>query len=354
MKLHPILLAAGLAALATTETAAQPTITWGGLVHTRYTLGQDVTPTGADADQRLGFGVRRARIRMTTTVMPGTRVFFQLEGSGIGETLIDARLDHDLSEKATLRMGRFLGAQPRAFGGTLVHELDVTDRAAIAEQWASTTRGADGRSYGLEYQYQLADHTLQVFAHSGNGSAARNYRAGISDGSETSGVDNLGQALALAWKWTPGNMTGWEFGAYSGYDATRFNGTPFFDQAVHAYYGALPGSQPFRIKFDYIGIRYVDDRALAGGPTGTINGISLMGAFLVRDDLELFGRLERQDANATQTYLAAGGSWSFSERLGIQAPFHHNRISLAWSYQGDSRSGIEPGHLVTAQVQVYF
>jgi hypothetical protein len=243
-----------------------------------------------------------------------------------------------------LRVGRFVGAQPRGMALTLMFDIDAIDRPAIIEHWARSTYGADARDYGVELVHRRGDVELRGFLHSGDNS--QNFRVGISEASPSGGPNRGAVATSAMVRVMPSAVPHAEFGAHAGYNPTKSAnalGRTYTDWSAYAYWGDKIGTQPTRLKFDAIGILYDD----AGPVEQTTSGFSLLAAQLIRPDTELFARVERLDTTFNEySYVTAGASYKLWDWT--------NKLTAAWSMRTDLNSNSDPIHILTLQSQFHF
>lgn len=327
-----------------------------------------------DDEDRIGYGLRRLRFRLYTDIGDNLGVFLQMEGSGSAATWLDIRGEYRVHNHLTIRTGRFVGAQPRAYARTLHSAIDAIDRPAISDKWARKTIGADGRDYGVEALWNSPRWELRGFLH--NGYNQSNFRRGISNDPVAGGVKTDGFAFSAAGTYFPGARDAFQAGLYASVntaqnpltvvthpDVNQQFARNYISYSAHAYYGALPGDQPYRVKADLIGISYQDVKPEGHDAMGVHNylGGSLFGALLASPCVELFamGELWYGDmGNADQiirTYGTVGGSYSLSARAG--RPFALNRIILTYSLRTKESKSIDfedPAHVFMMQTQFYF
>ena len=333
-----------------------------GTLQPRITYGTDLDATGERQD-RTGFGIRRMRLRVIADYGERLSIFFQMEGAGASLVWQDLRGDYHINDHLSLRVGRFVGAQPRAFARTGHAHIDAIDRPAIAERWARMTIGGDGRDYGLEALWNTPKWELRGFLH--NGYNRWNYTTGISSDPATGGMDTEGFAVSFAATHWPDGRDRLELGAYASASTAKNEltrianiGRNYVSYSAHAYWGPMAGDQPFRLKTDVIGISYQEVE-----PWDIENyiGASLYSGFLIAPHIELFARGEYWygdggGQNGTkQLFGTIGGTYSLSALLG--QPFVHNRIMLAYSLRSMETDTIdfdEPAHVVMMQMQFYF
>ena len=380
LRLLPLLLAALVLAPHTASAQAVETsgpdvrLSLGGLIQTRLSYGRSEIPGSDERLERLGFGIRRARLNFEAALSEQAGASLQLEGDGGDVGVIDFFAFYQPTERLRFRLGRFPGAQPRAFILTPAPLIDAVDRAAIAELWGRRTVSGDGRDFGLDVRLGGERGHVSLFLHNGDGNWGRafgNFREGISGGSATGGVERTGLAISLYGTYEPERVEGLEAGGYAGYNgaegaASAFSGPnpnagrTYASYAAHLYWGALPGSRPVRLKADLIGVRYA---ALEGFQESTL-GLALFGAVRVGQAAEVFGRAESYrasisreggaDADANRPYWTVGASFSPSALFGD--PYRRERFTLAYSTTDpdEERTGAGRQHLVIFQAQLVF
>jgi len=340
------------------------TIRIGGTVQPRVTYASDLGATGERHD-RVGFGIRRLRVRLTANFGENLGVFLQMEGSGATPTFLDIRGEYKVSENLTMRAGRFVGAQPRAFARTLHSNIDAIDRPAISDMWARMTIGADGRDYGIEALWNTPRWELRGFLH--NGHNRWNYNQGISRSPSTGGIETDGFAFSAAATHWPVGRDRLELGAYASVSTAKNEftevgriGRNYISYSAHAYWGPLAGDQPFRLKTDIIGISYQE---VAPRDIENYIGASLFSGLLVAPHIELYAMGEfwygdgggLEGLRLRQVFATIGGTYSLSALMG--RPFTHNRIMLSYSLRSLETDEVDfgdPAHVVMMQMQFYF
>lgn len=337
-------------------------IRMGGTFQSRATYASDLDASG-ERHARVGFGIRRMRLRISADFGERFKVFFQMEGSGASATWLDLRGEFQMNEKLTLRAGRFVGAQPRAYARTLHSSIDAIDRPAISEMWARMTIGGDGRDYGVEALLNTPEWELRGFLH--NGYNRWNYKTGISSDPATGGIETDGFAFSAAATHWPDGRDRLEIGAYASVSTAKNEftevgriGRNYVSYSAHAYWGPVAGDQPFRVKTDVIGISYQEVEPL---DIENYIGASLFSGILVAPHVELFAMGEYwhgdgggQDGTS-QVFATVGGSYSLSALMG--RPFTHNRIALSYSLRSMEAETVdfeEPAHVFMMQMQFYF
>ncbi len=338
------------------------TIRIGGTVQPRVTYASDLDNVGERHD-RVGFGIRRLRVRLTASFGENLGVFLQMEGSGATPTFLDIRGEYRVNDNLTMRAGRFVGAQPRAYARTGHAAIDAIDRPAISDMWARMTIGADGRDYGLEALWNTPRWELRGFLH--NGHNRWNYNQGISRNPSTGGIETDGFAFSAAATHWPDGRDRLEIGAYASASTSKNEfsevgriGRNYVSYSAHAYWGPQAGDQPFRLKTDIIGISYQE---VAPRDIENYIGASLFGGLLVAPHIELYamGEFWYGDGGGLedlrQVFATVGGTYSLSALQG--RPFTHNRIMLAYSLRSLETDKIDfgdPAHVLMMQMQFYF
>jgi hypothetical protein len=315
----------------------------GGSLQTRVAYLSNPNLTGLPESQ-MGVGIRRARIRLYADPHPNVRLFLQVEGSAASTTFTDMRAEWDITKKTMLRMGRFVGAQPRGMALTLMYDIDAIDRAAVMEHWARSTYGSNSRDFGVEVVHRRGDVELRGFLH--NGDSAQNFRPSSSETSANGGPNRGAMATSGMIRVFPSAVPHSEFGAHVGYNPTKMPNSlnrEYMEWSSHAYWGDKIGTQPTRIKFDAMGIVYLNE----GPVEQTTVGISLLAAHLIRPDTEIFARVERLDSTLNEyAYVTAGTTyklWNWT-----------NKVTAAWTMRTDLASNSDPVHILAVQTQFNF
>ncbi len=344
----------------------QVTLRLGGTAQVRASFANDQL----DRQERFGFGIRRLRLRLYANIGSQFRLFAQGEGAGNDLGILDLRLAYAPNPNIEFRLGRMILAQPAAFGLTAHYHIDAIDRPVIAAEWARHTVGADGRDFGLETRLTSDRFLLQLALHNGDGNWDRvrgNFREDIGLGSPTRNVDQTGLALSSALTYRSEQIPRLEVGGFLGFNTARNPNTNYEETgrnyrtyAAHVYWGRLPGSQPFRVKADLVGIHY--DTVPVANTLDTIRyeqrtlGVSLLGAAQVRTGRDVFARIEHYDANVhalrqSSQFVTVGFSFSPSAVRGN--PYQEERLTLGWTTRFGSGSSMEAYSLVL-QAQVVF
>ncbi|MFT4605547.1 MAG: hypothetical protein ACI9W4_002288 [Rhodothermales bacterium] len=355
-----LLLAATTPGSTNAQAPAESTIRVSAGTHLRATAGRSV---GQDQD-RIGFGIRRARIRFDARLQGGPSLFAQLAGGAGSVSLLDFYATYQVTPALRVRAGRMVSAQPRAFVMTSMFQIDGTDRPAVAEQWGRTTIGADGRDFGIDARLVSGPVEVVLFVHNGDGSWDRtrgNYRESVSGGNATRSVERTAIAVTGAVTFRPAFLQGLELGGFSGYNpadnpntAVGDRGRAYITYGGHAYFGANPGSKRFRAKADLIAITY---ESLPGVNVQNSLGISLFGAVGLTRESELYARAEslQQDSRSEDDpggYFAAG--LSFSPSAGRGQPYQRERITLEYGRFKGGELNAESENLLIVQLQLAF
>ncbi len=337
----------------------------GGVFQSRLSYGWT---TNAPAErERVGYGIRRARLQVNGAVGPRAGFYLQVDGAGGTVQALDAFAFYQFNERLRLRLGRMASAQPRAMILTPAPLIDAIDRAAVAEIWAARTVGADGRDFGLDLRYRTPQGEVLVFLHNGDGNwdrARGNFREAVT-GDATGGADRGLRDLAVSvyGTLTPAALKGVEVGGYVAFNGARNpnteaegRGREYVSYAGHLYWGAVPGSQPVRLKADVVGVRYetVEGVTVEVRDQHTL-GYALLGAARVHPAAEVFARVEQFLPNVNRsgtgdTFAVAGASFSLSALRG--RPYQHERLSVA--YAGRFPEDGPRQHLVVLQAQIVF
>jgi hypothetical protein len=315
----------------------------GGSLQTRASFLSNPNLAGLPESQ-MGVGIRRARIRLFADPHPNVRLFLQVEGSAASTTFTDMRAEWDITKKTTLRMGRFVGAQPRGMALTLMYDIDAIDRAAIMEHWARSTYGSNSRDFGVEVVHQKGDVELRGFLH--NGDSAQNFRPSSSETSANGGPNRGAMATSAMVRLLPSSLPHSDFGAHVGYNPTKMPNSlnrEYMEWSSHAYWGDKIGTQPTRLKLDVVGIRYLN----AGAIQRNTLGVSLLAAQLIRPDTEIFARVERLDTTLDEyAYVTVGTTqklWNWT-----------NKVTAAWTMRTDLATNSDPVHILAVQTQFNF
>lgn len=355
-------IASALVVLLASPAAARQAATIGisGGVQLRATAGN----SGSLEQDRLGFGIRRARLKFNAQLSKGPGAFVQVDGAGGELSVLDFFVFYDLSPGLRIRAGRLISAQPRAFIRTGMNQIDGVDRPAVAESWGRATLGGDGRDFGVDARFRRGAIEAILFVHNGDGSWDRqrgNYRESLSGGTATGGMDRTRLAVSGALTVSPAAVSGLELGIFGGFNpvegpntAVGGIGRTYATFGGHAYFGASPGSQRIRLKADVVGITF---EALPGGETQQSLGISLFGALGMSRHAEVYVRTEALEADLNGSddadgFFSAGLSFSPSARRG--GAYHAERITLDYGRFKGGQLLAEAENLLTLQLQLAF
>lgn len=358
----PLLLLLCLAAPepAHAQAPPEPTIRVTAGAQLRATAGRSV---GQDQD-RVGFGLRRARIRFDARLQGGPGLFAQMDGSGGSVSMLDFYAYYQLAPSLRVRAGRMVSAQPRSFVMTSMFQIDGTDRPAVAERWGRATIGSDGRDFGVDARLVSGPLEAVLFVHNGDGSwdrARGNYRESVSGGNATRSVERAALAVTGALTLRPAFLQGLELGGFAGFNPSDNPNTAIGDLGRayvtfggHAYFGANPGSKRFRLKADLIGITY---ESLPGVKVQNSLGISLFGAVGLTPESELYARVESLQPDSRSEddpdgYFAAGLSFSPSARRGQS--YQRERITVEYGRFKGGHLNAESENLLIVQLQLAF
>lgn len=318
-------------------------LTWSATFQPRVGFGIDEADSG-DRTERFGFGVRRARLRLNADFSDQFGTFFDVDLSSGSLSVASLFGYYKPSGEWSFRAGYIPGAQPMAYSLTSHRELDLMERAAIAELWGRNTIGSNGRDFGVDATWVEGDVCASLFLHGGDGNFNRlrgNFRQSVSSHSATRGVDRTAAAISSNLLWRNAFVDGLELGAFASYNGSENPNTEvqdigrsFVSYEGHVYYGAKPGSRPVRLKLDVIGVQYEEVTGTTGNVIAAQNtlGVSVMGAVRIIDGLEMVTRLENympDDGSADVTFFGAGLVFSLSARRGLA--FRRQRLTLAYT-----------------------
>ena len=318
----------------------------------------------ADETDRLGFGLRRARLRTTATFDRRVGVHYDFDLRSGGLESVDLYVFYRWGGAWRVRLGYLAGAQPAAYIPTSHTRVDGIDRAAIGERWSDITIGSRGRDFGVDVRRQTDRTRLELWLHNGDGNfaAARgNFRQSISDNDATRGVDRTDMAASAAAGWTPAEDL--EIGGFVGYNANRgpytaaaadARGRSYGSWSAHVYWGPDPGDRPLRLKAEVLGVNFESGDDGEGGtvPARDVLGWALFGAVAPIEHGEVFFRYEEFDADdgrGADAYVTAGASYSRSAARGRD--YRQERVTLAYTNAVPGADGAETEHLVVLQWQ---
>lgn len=325
-----------------------------GGVQPRASVGAEQNATD---ETRYGFGLRRARIQARVLYRDLGGVEYDVDGGSGTVESVDLFVFANLANGVQARAGYFPIAQPRGGVLTPYPVIDAVDRAAVVERWLGGTLGGDGRDLGLDVTLRRDALTASLAVHNGAGTfgrAAGNFREGIAGPDVVNGPETEGLAVSAAASVEAGaGVEVGGFASFNGADPARTArggaGRDYATGGAHLYWGALPGSQPVRVKLDALALRYADD----GLGAQRSAGVSALAAAGLGGAGEAFARAERYwgDVDADgDIYLTAGASYSPSAARG--GPYHRARLTLA--YQFRDGAALPDAHLVILQGQLAF
>jgi hypothetical protein len=174
-------------------------------------------------------------------------------------------------------------------------------------------------------------------------------------------VDRVTLATTGSIAYRPVGLKGIEVGGFAGYNPTagpntQVNGIgrEYITYGMHAYYGADPGSQRFRIKVDAVGTTF---EPLPGQDSQVSAGVAILLAASPARGTEAFVRGEALEvdlngSNDADGFFTAGMTFSPSARRGDA--FFRERLTLAWSRYSAGTRGAMPEDLVLLQLQLAF
>jgi len=354
-----LFLAAALAAPVSAAAQAQltlaedATLSLTGGIQPRVGFGIE----GSDDTERLGLGLRRARLQFRLTLLDRVGMEYDVDTTPGDLRSVDLFAFYDVSETVQLRAGRLPPAQARGFIPTSYSRIDAVDRSPMDERWAAGTLGSSGRDISLDLTAELGETEVQVTLHNGTGGFSRdtdNFRESGSASSVTRGTDETEFALSASVH--HGGPTGLSFGGFAsgnarGNDQSALNDTPrrYISAGTHLYYGERPGSQPVRLKAEVVATQYEG----VGGFRQQSAGAGVFGAIRAFGHGEIFVRGDRfwEDVDDDgELYGTFGGSYSPGSALGRD--YRDLRITASYLVRRNIDGDI--GHLVKLQGQIIF
>ncbi|GAB5520157.1 MAG: hypothetical protein RhofKO_24080 [Rhodothermales bacterium] len=343
----------------TVQLGSDVSLRLGGGLQTRLTyLHSDLNgTTTTDTD----FGIRRARLSYRVAVGERWSLRFQHELRE-NPVFLDLYVTYKVNDNLSIRTGRMPDAQPRSYLMTSYRYADTYDRPNIANRWSSGTIGNTGRDYGVAFRYSLDRSRVHLFLHNGDASRSNNLRA--TTRSSSGFDDDTGMAISLYADHKPAALEGIEVGGFIGHNAHQAArtaaegsdiGRSYTSYSAHAYYGATPGSQAFRLKADMIGIIY--EYAAPNSPDQHTLGLNLFAAALVQPNLELFAQAERryfdvEAINDAESFFIVGLNASMAPDL--PDGFVKQRFTLAYEYMTSDAATAPTRHGLLAQLQFIF
>ncbi len=335
------------------QIADDATLDLSGGIQPRASVGVE----GADGTERVGLGLRRARLQFRLTLLERVGMEYDIDTTPGDLRSVDLFAFWDVSETVQLRAGRLPPAQPRGYVPTSNTRIDAVDRAPVDERWAAGTLGSSGRDLALDLTAELGETELQLTLHNGTGGFSRdtdNFRESGSSPSVTRGADRA--ALALSAAAHRGGPTGLAAGGFAsvnarGSERTALDGVErgYASAGAHLYWGERPGGQPVRVKLEAVATQYES----VGGVGQRSAGAGLFGAARAFGHGEVFARGERywQDVDGRgDVFGTAGASYSPSAALGRD--YRDLRVTLAYIVRRNAVG--EVGHLAVVQGQVAF
>ncbi|MEM6327935.1 MAG: hypothetical protein AAF791_12520 [Bacteroidota bacterium] len=349
-----LVLALPASAQATFQLTDDATLKLSGGIQPRIGLGIE----GADSTERLGLGLRRARLQFRLTLLDKVGMEYDVDTTPGDLRSVDLFAFYDISETVQLRAGRLPPAQARGFVPQSYTRIDAVDRSPVDERWASGTLGSSGRDISVDLTAELGDTEVQITLHNGTGGFSRgtdNFRESGSASSVTRGLDETDLALSAAVH--HGGSSGLSFGGFAsgnarGNDATALNdstGRGYVSAGTHLYHGERPGSQPVRFKLEAVGTQYesidgVQQRSAGVGVFGAVRAFS-HGEVFVRGD-----RFWEDVEGPGEVYGTIGTSYSPSAALGRD--YRDLRITASYLVRRNEDGAV--GHLVKLQGQIIF
>lgn len=290
-----------------------------------------------------GAGLRRARLRLYAFWSPRVLFFLQVAADNGSAEVWDGVLDFRLRPSTSIRVGRFVGAQPASFALQGLHHVDGVDFPVIASHWARHTRGADGRDFGVELVWRPGPLTLRTMWHNGDGAWTR-LGGNVREDPRTEPLQGTRRGFAVSQfvEHRPTRYAGaLVLGGHAEYNraagpATAIlgpdglpHGRDVFAWSGHVYWHPRPGDARFRLKADTIGIVYQPPRGAAAAdvlPSAFwqrrqhVLGHNVLAAWRPRASFETFAQVETLttdllDVDPTQGrawFASVGGSFSLS------------------------------------------
>ena len=346
-------LAAPAGAQTVLDLADDATLSLTGGIQPRIGLGIE----GADDTERLGLGLRRARLQFRLTLLDRVGMEYDIDTTPGDLRSVDLFAFYDVSETVQLRAGRLPPAQPHGFVPTSYSRIDAVDRAPVDERWAAGTLGSSGRDLAVDLTAEFGLTELQVTVHNGTGGFSRetdNFRESGSSSSVTRGADETALALSVAVH--RGAPTGLAVGGFASVNARGADQTALGDVergyasgGAHLYYGERPGAQPVRFKLEGVATRY---EAVDGFQQQSA-GVGVFGAVRAFGHGEVFARGDRYWTDVDDrgdVFGTVGASYSPSAALGRD--YRDVRVTASYLVRRNAEGDV--GHLVKLQGQIVF
>lgn len=335
------------------ELSDDATLKLTGGIQPRIGLGIE----GADDTERLGLGLRRARLQFRLTLLDLVGMEYDVDTTPGDLRSVDLFAFYDLSETVQLRAGRLPPAQPRGFVPTSHSRIDAVDRSPVDERWAAGTLGSSGRDLAVDLTAEFGTTELQVTLHNWTGGFSRetdNFRESGSASSVTRGTDE--SALALSAGLHRGRPTGLSFGGFASINARGSDRTALGEQergygsaGAHLYYGEWPGGQPVRFKLETVGTQYES----VDGFAQRAFGVGVLGALRAFGHGEVFLRGDRYWTDIEgpgDVFGTVGASYSPSAALGRD--YRDLRVTTSYLVRRNAEGDL--GHLFSLQGQIVF
>ena len=233
--------------------------------------------TNTDTAQ-IGFGLHRVRLK---TYFDYGKVSAFIQYSAKNNKIIDVRMTYKFLKTFNIRIGRFLGASPRAGALTSHLKIDIVERSFSAQKWATNSVGSDFRDYGVAAFGKLGNFNYNLTVHNGNG--ATNILASQKN---TAKILNQNIAISGMVSFKPKLVKGLEAGGYYGIGNANINEY----SSYNAYIYWEP--KPIRIKAEVIGLTNTK-----GNKDVTSLGYYVFGALEITNAWELLARYEKYDPN---------------------------------------------------------
>ena len=263
--------------------------TWGS--YTQF--DQAKANTGDETTTQLGFGLRRLFLRGKMTV--GDLTTF-VQYSATDNKVLDARLDYKLSDKLTLRAGRYVGAGSQAGARTPHTAIDFIERSMVARNWGTILNRGDFRTYGVSLLGKAGQFYYEATVHNGDGGLnLRPYNTTSNNSDEDTGLAPQLDLLA-GLKLKNGFHAGFHYGLPNEkrINVSHMTGFVYFEPKDY-------GKGDFRAKVDLASL--TDKR---GAVDVTSMGYAVAGFFRICDRMELGARYESWDPDTDMDKDAYG------------------------------------------------